>query len=132
MENERRCCPFMTFEVVVAPSSGPIWLRMTGPEGTREVLRAELELSGSCGCAAGPKVPACRARNVSDANKGLLTWTAAGGILAAFGVCAACCLLPAALIGIGITGAWVGSMGSLGAYKWIFIALAAAMLGFVY
>lgn len=55
VENERRCCPFMTFEVTVAPSSGPLWLRMSGPEGTRAVLDAELNLSGrnlssSCGC----------------------------------------------------------------------------------
>lgn len=53
--NERKCCPFMTFAVEVAPESGPVWLRMTGPEGTREVLDAELSLSGnesagSCCC----------------------------------------------------------------------------------
>lgn len=53
--NERKCCPFMTFALEVAPASGPIWLRMTGPEGTREVLDAELSLSSnslvrSCGC----------------------------------------------------------------------------------
>ena len=54
--NERRCCPFMTFEVEVAPASGPVWLRMTGPQGTRDVLDAELNLSssnrgsGSCAC----------------------------------------------------------------------------------
>lgn len=49
--NERRCCPFMEFELRVAPESGPLWLRMTGPEGTRGVLEAELHLTGSCGCA---------------------------------------------------------------------------------
>jgi hypothetical protein len=49
--NERKCCPFMTFELIVAPESGPIWLRMTGPEGTRGVLQTELNLSQSCGCA---------------------------------------------------------------------------------
>jgi hypothetical protein len=53
--NERKCCPFMTFELEVAPASGSLWLRMTGPEGTRAVLDAELNLSGSsiargCGC----------------------------------------------------------------------------------
>lgn len=48
--NERKCCPFMTFEVDVAPADGPLWLRMSGPEGTRAVLDAELGLSGSCGC----------------------------------------------------------------------------------
>lgn len=51
--NERRCCPFMTFELEVAAAGGPLWLRMTGPEGTRAVLDAELNLashSGGCGC----------------------------------------------------------------------------------
>jgi hypothetical protein len=48
--NERKCCPFMSFELIVAPESGPLWLRMTGPEGTRSVLDAELNLAGSCGC----------------------------------------------------------------------------------
>jgi hypothetical protein len=48
--NERKCCPFMTFELAVAPESGPLWLRMTGPDGTRAVLQAELSLPGSCGC----------------------------------------------------------------------------------
>ena len=48
--NERKCCPFMSFELTLAPESGPLWLRMTGPEGTRSVLDAELNLGESCGC----------------------------------------------------------------------------------
>jgi hypothetical protein len=48
--NERRCCPFLKFEVELAAQSGPLWLRMTGPEGTREILDAELNLGRSCGC----------------------------------------------------------------------------------
>lgn len=48
--NERQCCPFMNFELSLAGESGPLWLRMTGPEGTRAVIDAELGLSGSCGC----------------------------------------------------------------------------------
>jgi hypothetical protein len=50
--NERKCCPFMTFEIVVRPDSSSILLRMTGPEGTREILDAELNLGArsSCGC----------------------------------------------------------------------------------
>ncbi len=49
--NERKCCPFMSFELALTPASGPLWLRMTGPEGTRSVLDAELNLAGSsCGC----------------------------------------------------------------------------------
>ena len=48
--NERKCCPFLTFELALEPASGPLWLRMTGPEGTRAVLDAELDLGGGCGC----------------------------------------------------------------------------------
>jgi hypothetical protein len=40
--NERRCCPFLTFTVELAQEAGPIWLRLTGPPGTRELLDAEL------------------------------------------------------------------------------------------
>lgn len=49
IENERRCCPFMTFELELPPESGPLRLRMTGPEGTRAVIDAELNLSTACG-----------------------------------------------------------------------------------
>lgn len=51
--NERKCCPFMQFDISVAPDAGPLWLRMTGPDGTRAVLEAELGLSScneGCGC----------------------------------------------------------------------------------
>jgi hypothetical protein len=40
--NERRCCPFLTFALELSPDGGPIWVRLTGPEGTREFLDAEL------------------------------------------------------------------------------------------
>ncbi|MGH8174969.1 MAG: hypothetical protein ACREV5_01750 [Steroidobacter sp.] len=50
IENERKCCPFITFELELSPAAGPLWLRMTGPEGTRAVLDAELNLSRSCAC----------------------------------------------------------------------------------
>jgi hypothetical protein len=52
IDNERKCCPFMTFRLQIGPQGGPIWLRMTGPEGTREVLQAELSLQSSCECGA--------------------------------------------------------------------------------
>ena len=52
IDNERKCCPFMTFHLQIGPQAGPIWLRMTGPQGTREVLRAELSIQSSCGCGA--------------------------------------------------------------------------------
>jgi hypothetical protein len=44
--NERKCCPFLTFELEVSSDSGPIWLRLTGPAGTQGVLEAELEAPG--------------------------------------------------------------------------------------
>jgi hypothetical protein len=46
--NERRCCPFMDFELVIAREGGPVWLRMTGPAGTRAVIEAEL--ASACAC----------------------------------------------------------------------------------
>lgn len=40
--NERRCCPFLDFEIAVAAAAGPVWLRLTGPAGTRAFLDAEM------------------------------------------------------------------------------------------
>lgn len=45
ISNERRCCPFLTFELLVEPADAGIWLELTGPEGAREFLNAEL-----CAC----------------------------------------------------------------------------------
>ena len=42
--NERKCCPFLEFEIVLE-SAGPVWLRLTGPVGTRNFLQAELGIS---------------------------------------------------------------------------------------
>jgi hypothetical protein len=48
---ERRCCAFLRFRLTVEPGGGPIWLELTGPPGTRELLAAELD---PCGRATGP------------------------------------------------------------------------------
>lgn len=40
--SERQCCTFFRFEVVYEPDSGPIWLRMTGPDGTRAFIEGLL------------------------------------------------------------------------------------------
>lgn len=48
--NERLCCPFLQFEIRAEPHGDSLWLRMTGPQGTREVLDAELSLTKSCRC----------------------------------------------------------------------------------
>ena len=42
VEHERLCCPFLTFTLELAGAGGPLWLRLTGPAGTREFLDAEL------------------------------------------------------------------------------------------
>jgi len=44
--NERRCCPFLAFAVELAPDDGPITVRLTGPEGTREFLDVEFGPAG--------------------------------------------------------------------------------------
>jgi hypothetical protein len=130
--NERKCCPFMTFELEIAPASGPIWLRMTGPEGTRDVLATELRLASaarasSCDC--GPSdVMNDQPSSTARANR-LLRWATGGGMFAALGFFAACCLLPSVLLSLGIAGAWVSTLDSLARYEWIFIA-AAALLGY--
>ena len=40
--NERRCCPFLTFALELSPDGGPLWLRLSGPPGTRALLDEEL------------------------------------------------------------------------------------------
>lgn len=44
VDAERQCCRFLRFEITVEPDSGPIWLELAGPPGTREFLSALLEL----------------------------------------------------------------------------------------
>ena len=39
MVAERECCPFLRFEVVAEADHGPVVVRITGPEGTKEFLR---------------------------------------------------------------------------------------------
>ena len=35
---ERRCCPFLSFRMLVEPDDGPVWLELRGPAGTKEFL----------------------------------------------------------------------------------------------
>ena len=42
---ERRCCPFLSFSMEIKGEDGPMWLRITGREGVREFLAAELRFS---------------------------------------------------------------------------------------
>ena len=38
IELERQCCPFLRFRLTVEANGGPMWLDLTGPEGTKEFL----------------------------------------------------------------------------------------------
>lgn len=40
---ERRCCPFFAFALECEPAGGPVWLRLTGREGVKEFLAAQIE-----------------------------------------------------------------------------------------
>ena len=42
VENERRCCPFLSFALLVEPNGREVRLRITGPPGTGGFLNAEL------------------------------------------------------------------------------------------
>jgi hypothetical protein len=35
---ERQCCPFLRFRITVEANGGPLWLDLTGPEGTKQFL----------------------------------------------------------------------------------------------
>jgi hypothetical protein len=40
--NERLCCPFFEFDIHVGDGSKPMVLRITGPEGIKQFIKAEL------------------------------------------------------------------------------------------
>lgn len=42
IENERLCCPFFNFGLELEPGNGPLWLRLTGDEGVKEILQTTL------------------------------------------------------------------------------------------
>ncbi len=44
---ERRCCPFLQFELVVPEAHGPVRLEVAGRDGVKEFLIAELRLPGT-------------------------------------------------------------------------------------
>jgi hypothetical protein len=41
---ERLCCPFLTFALEISRERGPLMLRLTGAEGVKDFIRAELHL----------------------------------------------------------------------------------------
>jgi len=44
MTLERLCCPFLTLALEIESQGGPTWLQLTGREGVKEFLQAELGL----------------------------------------------------------------------------------------
>lgn len=42
IRNERLCCPFFEFDIHVGDNSAPMVLRITGPEGVKQFIKAEL------------------------------------------------------------------------------------------
>lgn len=47
IDAERRCCRFFRFLLIVEPGEGPVWLEVTGPEGTQESLSMLLNTAPS-------------------------------------------------------------------------------------
>ena len=117
--NERLCCPFLHFDVRVEADGGALWLQMTGPQGTREVLQAELKLTGKCGC-----------ESTSSTTQRAAKWTTLAGLLCALAVCAASCLLPFVLISAGIAGSWIGALQAFARYRWPLVVLTVAFLAY--
>src|SRR5258706_12211013 len=56
---------------------------------------------------------------------------AAGGLLGALAA-SSCCILPLALFGLGVSGAWIGNFTRLAPYQPFFIAATLAFLGYGY
>ena len=58
-------------------------------------------------------------------------WIAAGSILGALAA-SSCCILPLALFGLGISGAWIANFTALAPYKPYFATGTLALLGYGY
>jgi hypothetical protein len=37
---ERECCPFLRFDLQLEPGEGPVWLKLTGPDSTKDFLNS--------------------------------------------------------------------------------------------
>jgi mercuric ion transport protein len=56
---------------------------------------------------------------------------AAGGLVGALAA-SSCCILPLALFGLGVSGAWIGNFTRLAPYQPVFMAATLAFLGYGY
>lgn len=66
-----------------------------------------------------------RTANIPDRRKG---WFAAGGILGAV-LASSCCIVPLALVTVGVSGAWIGNLTALEPYKPYFVAVTVVLIG---
>ena len=64
-------------------------------------------------------------------NRWRLRLMAAGGLLGALAA-SSCCILPLALFGLGVSGAWIGNFTRLAAYQPYFLAATLMFLGYGY
>ncbi len=46
VEYDRLCCPFSRFGLTAEPNHGHLWLTLTGPEGTKDLLNTSLVHTG--------------------------------------------------------------------------------------
>lgn len=74
--------------------------------------------------------PTCGCENPPSNSQGKVKLATVAAVLASLGICAACCLLPAVLIGFGVAGSFVGALDSLAPYIWIFIGITAVLLSY--
>ncbi len=44
IKTERECCDFFVFNLSIAGDKSEVWLELTGPEGSKDFIRAELGL----------------------------------------------------------------------------------------
>ena len=66
IDNERRCCPFFTFVLEAPPGGAPLSLRITGPEGAKDLLAATGLAQPPSSEAAGPALAVAPAAQGCD------------------------------------------------------------------
>jgi mercuric ion transport protein len=71
-----------------------------------------------------------QADHIAD-NRRRQSLMAAGGLLGALAA-SSCCILPLALFGLGVSGAWIGNFTRLAAYQPYFLAATLVFLGYGY
>jgi len=59
-----------------------------------------------------------------------MAWATTGlGLLGALAM-TSCCILPLALVSVGVSGVFIGKLGALNQYHWYFLTFATASLGY--